>query len=76
MTKTSSLPGWEDQDTGEVVVVPRHLLFAEEAGYLSVGVIGSLQDEGVVEEGRGVEEDGFGLEEEFGEEGEVLAVQL
>jgi hypothetical protein len=30
----------------------------------------------VVEEGGDVEEDGLGVEEEFGEEGEVLGVQL
>ena len=30
----------------------------------------------VVEEGGDVEEDGFGVEEEFGEEGEVLGVEL
>ena len=39
-------------------------------------LLGRAQDEGVVEEGAAVEEDGFGLEEEFGEEGEVLGVEL
>ena len=35
-----------------------------------------LENEGVVEERAGVEEDGFGFEKEFGEEGEVLGVEL
>lgn len=26
-----TLPGWEDEDTGEVVVVPAYLFFAEES---------------------------------------------
>jgi hypothetical protein len=33
-------------------------------------------DEKVVEEGGHIVEDGFGVEKEFGEEGEVLAVEL
>lgn len=36
----------------------------------------SSEDESVVEEGRSVEEDGLRFEEEFGKEGEVLAVEL
>ena len=39
-------------------------------------VVAVAEDEGVVEEGAGIEEDGFGFEEEFGEEGEVLGVEL
>ena len=74
MPEAFALPGREDQDAGEVVVVPGHFFFAEEAYYLAVGVCvggggrGPL-DEEVVEEGGDVEEDGFGVEEEFGEEG-------
>lgn len=37
---------------------------------------GSSKDEGVVEEGAGIEEDRLRLEKEFGEEGEVLRVEL
>jgi hypothetical protein len=41
-----------------------------------LGFGGRSLDEEVVQEGADVEEDGLGVEEEFGEEGEVLGVQL
>jgi hypothetical protein len=37
---------------------------------------GISENKRVVEESAGVEEDGFRFEEEFGEEGEVLGVEL
>lgn len=74
------MPRREDEDAGDVVVVPRHFLFGEEADDLRRLLGGvcwnGVEDEGIVEEGAAVEEDGFGFEEELGEEGEVLGVQL
>ena len=88
LSETTSLKGRKDQKTSEVVVVPAHFLFAVEADDLTLrwwccwvavaallGGGGMLHQE-VVEEGGDVEEDGLGVEEEFGEEGEVLGVQL
>lgn len=73
-----ALPGREDEDAREVVVVPAHFLFAEEADDL--GVRGGLRGRGrrsvheeVVVEGGHVEEDGFIVEKKFREEGEVLS---
>lgn len=39
-------------------------------------VLWRVVDQEVVEEGGDVEEDGLGVEKEFGEEGEVLRVEL
>lgn len=84
-----ALPGREDQDAGEVVVVPGHFLLGEEADYLAawlydrdkIGVgIGRRGRRGVNEEvvleAGDVEEDRFVVEKELGEEGEVLAKEL
>ena len=76
------MPGREDEDAGEVVVVPGHLFLAEEADDLlgrGVGCEGAWRrrvHEEVVVEGGNVEEDGFVVEEEFREEGEVLREEL
>lgn len=75
-----ALPGREDEDAGEVVVVPRHFLFAEEAdGVRKRGAGGGgrgVAHEEVVVEAEHVEEDGLVVEEELCEEGEVLRKDL
>lgn len=90
MPQPPALPGRKDQDAGYVIVIPRHFLFAEETDDLAVGCVGrggargatrgarrlGFEDESVVQEGGSIEEDGFRFEEEFGEEGEVLCVEL
>ena len=75
MTKALTLPRREYEDAGKVVVIPRELLFAEEADDLRHGWLGSGVgvDEQIIEERAHVEEDGFGVEEEFGEEREILS---
>lgn len=77
------MPRRENEDAGEVVVVPAHLLLAEEADnlptlLLRVGdaVVGCIVHEEVVVEGSDVVEDGFIVEEEFGKKGKVLAEEL
>ena len=77
-----ALPGREYKNTCQVVVVPAHLLLAEETddlmrlreGCRSRGFGGVDKD--VVVEANDVEEDGFVVEEELGEEGEVLCIKL
>lgn len=71
------MPGGEDEDAGEVVIVPAHFLFAEETNDFGGGVrdVGGVHEEKVIE-GGDVEEDGFVVKEEFGEEGEVLSEKL
>lgn len=83
------LPWWEDQDTRQIVVVPAHLLLAEEthdlvlhkrrvdvelrARYARCGVV---RNEEVVEECRDIVEHGFRIKEELGKETQVLRVKL
>jgi hypothetical protein len=83
------LPWWEDQYACQIVVVPAHLLLAEEAHHLSL-LADSIftqasvwytrcrivRDEQVVEESRHVVEDGLGVEEQLREEAEVLCIEL
>jgi hypothetical protein len=73
------LPGRKHKDAREVVVVPAHLLLAEEADDLVLRrrhIIkvrmryargGIVRDEQVVQERRHVVEDGFCVEEQLGE---------
>ena len=82
LAETFALPGWEDEDAGEVVVVPAHFFFAEEADDLGGGGAacalhgrGRVEEEVVIEGGH-VKEDGFVVEEELGEKGEVLGEEL
>jgi hypothetical protein len=83
------LPRREDKDAGEVVVIPRHFLFGEEADDLAPRLLdrGDVRiwvdgrgrwgvDEKVVFEAGDVEEDGLVVEEELCEEREVLAEEL
>lgn len=77
------MPRRENEDAGEIVVVPTHLLLAEEADnlptlLLRVGdaVVGYIVHEEVVVKGSDVVEDRFVVEEEFGEKGKVLAKEL
>ena len=76
LTQPLLLPWREYQYTRQVIVVPAHLLLAEEADDLvgAAGGVGGGQE--VVKEGRGVVKDGLCVEEELGEEGEVLGVEL
>ena len=77
MSQPSPLPRREDEDACYIVVIPAHLLLAEESHHLAIRVgCGVAEYERVVEECAGVEEDGLRFEEEFGEEGEVLGVKL
>ena len=76
MAKSTTLPGREDEYTGDIVIIPRHLLLAEEADDLWWLLTGWLKYEWVVEECAAVEEDGLGLEKELREEGEILSVEL
>lgn len=68
------MPGWKDQDTGQIVVVPGHLLLAEETNNLGAWCRG-LNEEMVVKRAD-VEEDGLVVKKEFGKEREVLGEEL
>ena len=57
------LPGWEHEDTGKIVVIPRHLLLAEEADDLFFACHRVRVDEEQVYETGDVEEDGLVVEE-------------
>jgi hypothetical protein len=77
------LPWGKYQYAREIVVVPAHLLFREEAddlmgrgGLHGTGFPGVSEDEEVVEESRDVIKDGFVVEKELCKEGEVLTVEL
>jgi hypothetical protein len=89
LAKALFLPRWEYQYARQIVVVPAHLLLAEEAHHLFLltysifAQAGNrnircriVRDEQVVEEGRDIVEDGFGVEEQLREEAEVLSVEL
>lgn len=81
------LPRWKDQYACQIVVVPTHLLLAEEAhdlilAYRSITIqpcVGYARcwcvcDEKVVEKCRDIVEHGFGVEEELGKETEILRI--
>ena len=70
------MPGREHEDASEVIVIPAHLLFAEESNDLGGSRSGWSVYEEVVIEGCHIEEDGFVVEEELGEEGDVLGKEL
>lgn len=83
------LPRRKHQDTRQIVVIPTHLLLAEEAHDLVLrnrrvtvelciryAWARTVRDEEVIEEGCDVVEDGFCVEEELGEETEILRVEF
>ena len=84
------MPRWEDQNTGQIVVVPGHFFLGEEShdlrrrglgdfgGHYSSGrwFRGRGVDEEKVIEARNVEEDGFIVEEELRKERKVLTEEL
>lgn len=83
------LPRRKHQYTRQIVVVPAHLFFAEEAHHLVLNdrrVAIELcvryarrwvvRDKKVVKEGRNIVEDGFRVKEEFGEKAQILRVEL
>lgn len=76
LPEAALLPGRKHEDAREVVVVPAHLLLAEEADDLRAAAGRVREDQQVVQEGRHVVEDGFCVEEQLREEGEVLRVEL
>ncbi len=84
LAQTLTLPRREDDDAGQVVVVPAHLLFGEEANNLACTfptAVSELGRRGVVhkEEEReplDVEADRLAVEEELPEQRSVLAVEL
>jgi hypothetical protein len=71
LPKTTALKRRKYQETSQVIVIPAHLLLAEEAGHLlrlaGAARAGALDEDGVEEECAGVEEDRLCFEEEFGE---------
>lgn len=76
LAEAALLPGREHEDAREVVVIPAHLLLAEEADHLRAAAGRVREDQQVVQKRRHVVEDGFRVEEQLREEGEVLRVEL
>lgn len=76
LSKPLPLPRWKHKNAGEVVVIPAHLLLAEEAHNLGVsrratdrgGWVGIVRHKQVVEERSHVVKDGLRVEKELGEE--------
>ena len=76
LTQTTFLPGWKDQNASHIIVVPAHLFLAEEAHDLSFCILRIRKHEKVVSECRDIVENGLCVEEEFGEQAEILGIQL
>lgn len=83
------LPRRKDQDASQIIIIPAHLLLAEEAddlilshGRVSIELCagyawrGIMRDEQIVEEGCDIVEYRFRVEEELGEETKILCVEL
>lgn len=76
LPQTLPLPRRENQNAGQIIVVPAHLLFAEEANDLARPGHGVGVDEQVVQKGGDIVKDGLGVEEQLPEEGQILRVEL
>lgn len=78
LAKAFALPGREHKDAREIIIVPAHFLFTEEADDLGMWRAGAIRgvDEEVVVEGGDIEEDGLVVEEKLREEGQILGEKL
>lgn len=78
LPQPAALPRWKNEDTREVVGVPRQLLLTEEADHLPrpAGHVVVVFVEEVVEKGADVKADALVVDEELCEERQVLREEL